>query len=265
MKKAWIVIGVLIVIALAIVLTLTQTKEELKEIKIGAILPLTGNNARYGIWIQEALELAKDDINSEGGINGKKLKIIYEDDQADPKLAANAMQKLATVDRVPVVFGSWASSSVLSQAPIAEKTHTVLMGEAISPKIRDAGDYVFRIQPDARYYIRELVPFMCNKTEVRKISIFYVNNDFGSDQAKVFETEFKEAGGQVLSVDAFEQGATDFKTELIKIQSKAPEAIFCPAYAEIAIILKQARELGMKQQFFASVPFENPDILKAAG
>jgi branched-chain amino acid transport system substrate-binding protein len=166
------------------------TKDGEKEIRIGAILPLSGASAQYGTWIKEALELGREEINEKGGINGKQLKIIYEDDQADPKVAANAMQKLTTVDKVPVVYGSWASSAVLAQAPIAEKTHTVLIGEAISPKIRDAGDYVFRMQPDARYYIRQLVPFVFNNMNVRRVSILYVNNDFGIDQAKVFAEEF---------------------------------------------------------------------------
>lgn len=243
----------------------SKKQPEAKEIKIGAILPLSGSSAQYGMWIKEALELGKEEINASGGIHGRPLIILYEDDQADPKLAANAMRKLVDFDKVPIVYGSWASSCVLAQAPIAEKTKTVVIGEAISPKIRDAGDYVFRMQPDARYYVRQLVPFVYNNLKVRKMTILYVNNDFGSDQAKVFSDEFEKLGGRILSSDAFEQGATDFKTELTKVKAGNPEAIFCPAYTEIAIILKQSKELGITQQFFASVPFENPDILRAAG
>lgn len=239
-------------------------KKDEKEIRIGAILPLTGSSAQYGKWIQEALELGKEEINSAGGINGRRLEIIYEDDQANPTLAANAMRKLINGDKVPLVFGSWASSSVLAQAPIAEQTHTILMGEAISPKIREAGDYVFRIQPDARYYLKKFAPFVYNELGLRKISILHVNNDFGLDQAEVFKNEFEALGGVILSNDRFEQGSTDFKTELVKIKTKNPDGIFCPAYTEIAIILKQARELSLHQQFLASIPFENPDILKAA-
>jgi len=233
--------------------------------QIGAILPLTGPSARYGTWIQEGLDLGTQEINGSGGIQGRRLQIIYEDDQANPTLAANAMRKLADSDKVPVVFGSWASSSVLAEAPIAEATKTVVLAEAISPKIRDAGDYIFRIQPDAHYYIREFVPVVIDKLGVHSVSILYVNNDFGLDQADVFQTEFERLGGRVLSRDGFEQSASDFKTELIKIKAQKPQAIFCPAYTEIAIILRQARELGMSQTFLASVPFENPDILQAAG
>lgn len=265
MKKIWIAIGIAILVVLTIVLVIIQTKKEPEVIKIGAILPLTGPSAQYGRWIQEALELGKEEINSQGGINGKKLEIIYEDDQANPTFAANAMRKLVNRDMVPLVFGSWASSCVLAQAPIAEQTRTVLMAEAISPKIRDAGDYIFRIQPDARYYLRKFVPFVYNELGIRKVSILYVNNDFGLDQANVFKSEFEAMGGVILSIDAFEQGATDFKTELVKVKAKNSEAIFCPAYTEIAVVLKQAKELGMNQQFLTSIPFENPDIIKAAG
>lgn len=163
------------------------------------------------------------------------------------------------------MFGSWASSSVLAEAPIAEKTHTVIMAEAISPKIQESGPYVFDIQPNARYYIHKFVPFVHDSLRLTTVSILYVNNDFGLDQARVFKKDFDSLGGKVLSEDAFEQGATDFRTQLEKIKIRNPQAIFCPAYTEIAIILREARELGMRQQFLASVPFENPAILKAAG
>lgn len=234
-------------------------------VSIGAILPLSGDNAKYGKWIQEGLELGRAEINERGGVAGKRLDIIYEDDQAQAKIAASAMQKLAAIDKVPIVFGSWASSSVLAQAPIAENTKTIVMAEAISPQIRDAGDYVFRIQPDARLYLRELVPFVRDRLGVTRICILYVNNDFGVDQAKVFQSEFEKRGGRVLSSEGFSQGSTDLRTQLAKIQSLDPEAVFMPAYTEAGYILKQAKELGMKQRFIASVPFENPDILKIAG
>jgi len=258
-------IGVVVIGSLLLFGITSCKKKEPETIKIGAILPLSGQSAQYGIWIQEALELGVEKINSKGGINGRLLKIIYEDDQADPKIAATAMEKLTTINKVPIVFGSWASSCVLAQAPIAERTHTPILAEAISPKIREAGDYIFRIQPDARYYIRKLVPFIYNELGLRKISILFVNNDFGIDQANVFEEEFTKLGGKILSKEGFTQGSTDFKTELLKIKTKNPQGIFVPGYTEVAIILKQAKELGMVQQFFASVPFENPEIIKAAG
>lgn len=239
-------------------------KEGAKEIKIGAILPLTGNSAQYGLWIKDAVEMAREEINSLGGVNGRNLIVLYEDDQADPKAATNAMQKLVATDNVPIIFGSWASSSVLAQAPIAEKNRIPILAEAQSPKIRDAGDYVFRIQPDSRYYLKFLVPYVYNQLDIHTLAILYLNNDYGVDQSQVFTDLFEQLGGKIIYSEAFEQNAVDFRTQLAKIKLLNPQGVFIPAYTEAGYILKQAFEMGIKTQFIGSAPLENPDILKIA-
>lgn len=264
MKKLWIGIGVALIVVLAIALIVTQTKKEPEQIKIGAILPLTGNDARYGLWIKEGLDLCIDEVNLSGGINGKSVKIIYEDDQATPQKAVSAMIKLTQVDKVPVVFGSWASSSVLAQAPIAEKTRTVIMAQAISPKIRFAGDYVFRCIPDSNHALSTLVPFAIKKG-VRKASVIYVNNDYGKDQADVFSRKMAESGGQVVFAEGYDLGVTDFRTILSKIKGLEFDAIYLPGYTEVGLILRQMKELGIHSQVYASDPFENEEILRIAG
>lgn len=264
-KKISIVLAVLLILGLAVALLYRRDRKRNAQISIGAILPLTGSSARYGGWIREGLDLAVGQINQNGGINGQPLAIIYEDDQAQPSTAASAMQKLVNIDKVPCVFGSWASSSVLAQAPIAEKSKTVLMAEAISPQIREAGDYVFRIQPDARFYLKALVPFVRNDLHAQTASILYVNNDFGVDQAAVFKTEFERLGGKVVSQETYLPTATDFRAQLTKILSGKPDILFAPAYAELGTILKQAHELVLTCKFVGSVPTENPDLIKIAG
>ncbi len=240
-------------------------RRETQEISIGAILPLTGKAAQYGNWIKDAMELRVEEINNSGGIDGYDLKIIYEDDQALPKLAANTMEKLCSVDNVPIVFGSWASSSVLAQAPIAEKYKVVVMGEAISPKIRDAGDYIFRIQPDAKLYLKKLIPFIYNSLDIKDVAIIYANNDFGEDQYNFFKSEFRKIGGNILYEEGFPQGTSNFRNILIKVKKVKPKAIFAPCYTEIGTLLKQAKELKIDSKFIASVPFENPVNLATAG
>jgi len=114
-----------------------KNKQKIEEpIFIGAILPLSGKSSIYGKWIQEGLELGKEEINKEGGINGRRLEIIYEDDSANPRKARLAMKKLCQKLKVPVVFGSWASSCVSAQIPIAYKTKTIVLAEAIAPKLK---------------------------------------------------------------------------------------------------------------------------------
>ncbi|MEM5871964.1 MAG: ABC transporter substrate-binding protein, partial [Candidatus Aenigmatarchaeota archaeon] len=232
------------------------------KIYIGAILPLSGKSSIYGKLIQEGLELGKEEINMEGGIKGKMLEIIYEDDEANPKKAFWAMKKLCEKNKVPIVFGSWASSCVSAQIPIARKNKTILLAEAIAPKLKKTGGYFFSIQPHAEYYIKSLVPFVYFDLKIKKICILYVKNDFGVAQVNVFHTFFENLGGEVLFKKGFRQGEKNF-TKLIKIVKKQnPQAIFIPSYTEIIPFLKQAKKLKLKTKFLTSVPFENIEILK---
>lgn len=238
--------------------------QQAEAVTIGAILPLTGPAARYGQWVQEGLELALKEINEGDGVNGRPLEIIYEDDQAQPSQAANAMQKLATVNKVPLVYGSWASSSVLAQAPIAEREKVVIMAEAISPRIRDAGDYTFRCIPDARLFLDPLVPFVYENGD-GKVAILYINNDFGVDQAEIFQERFEKLGGEITTSEGYDPEQRDFRPHLTKVMKTKPDGVFLPGYAEIGHILRQAKELGFESQFYSSGPFENQDIITTAG
>jgi branched-chain amino acid transport system substrate-binding protein len=255
-----------VVLSFLLVWPLACKKKEppLKEIKIGAILPLTGNDARYGLWIKEGLDLCVNEVNSSGGIDGKSVRIIYEDDQVTPQKAASAMQKLTHVDKVSVVFGSWASSCVLAQAPIAERTRTVIMAQAISPKIRFAGDYVFRCIPDSNHALSTVVPFAFKKG-TRKAGVIYVNNDYGRDQAEVFRKKLEELGGEVVFEEGYDLDIADFRTILSKIKNLPVDSIYLPGYTEVGLILRQMKELGIQCQVYSSDPFENEEILKVAG
>lgn len=241
----------------------TQAKKG--EVKIGAILPLTGPSAIYGQYIKRGIDLAIDETNATGGINGDSLKIVYEDDQAQPKFAVAAISKLAEVEHIPIVIGPWASSCVMAIAPIAEKTKTVVMAIAISPEISKAGDYIFRIQPSAQLYAEALAPYLFDEAGVRKLAILYVNNDFGVSQAASMRHYFESRGGKIVLEKGFPSGTTDFRAELAELRDVSPDAVFVPAYTEVALFLKQAREMRIHSLFAASVPFENPDILRIAG
>lgn len=242
----------------------SRSSPDVSAIRLGAILPLSGPNARYGKWVQEGLELCVAESNAEGGIAGRKLQIIYEDDQAQPRHAASAMMRLVDTARVPLVYGSWASSCVLAQAPIAERSKTIIIAQAISPKIRDAGEYVFRSLPDANHSLAKLVPFAIRRGAIRA-AVLYVNNDYGVDQDRVFQQEFTRLGGTVVLSEGYAVGEVDFRTALAKLKKQRPDTVFLPGYSEVGIILKQARELGIKAQFYSSDPFENEDVLETAG
>jgi branched-chain amino acid transport system substrate-binding protein len=264
MKKVWIPIIVAIV-ALATIIPISCKKEP-KEIKIGAILPLTGDAAKYGEASKNAIALFIDELNASGGIKGKKIKVIYEDDQADPKLGVSAFQKLVTTDKVPVIIGPLPSSVTLAIAPLAEKSKVVILSPASSsPAITNAGDYIFRTVASDLLEGTALANFVYNELKLKKVAIIYINNDFGIGLSNSFSNRFEELGGKIVTVESFEQSATDFRSQLSKIKTLNPQAIYMVGYKEMGNILKQAAELGIKTQFLSFAMFEDPEILKIAG
>jgi len=267
MRKIWISICIVSVLALAILVVVIQTKKEPGEIKIGAILPLTGDLGMYGTWAKQGIDLAIEEVNSVGGIDGSKIKIIYEDDQGDAKEAINAMQKLITIDRVPVIIGPLTSSSVLSVAPVAEKSKIVIISPtASSPEITKAGDYIFRNWPSDAFEGKIMAKFAFKKLNLRKVAVIYINNDYGVGAKNVFVKEFGDLGGTILIAESYEQGSTDFRTQLSKIKNELPDAIYAPGYSkELGLILRQAKEMRIQTQFLSGVDFEGPKTLEIAG
>ena len=258
--------------ACIIILALTLSsfgcaKKEPEEVKIGAVLPLTGDAAKWGESSKRAIDLAIDEINTGGGINGKKIKVIYEDDQGNAAAGTSAMNKLATVDKVPVVIGALFSSVTLAMAPIAESNKVVLISPAsTAPKISEAGDYIFRnVAPDT-FEAKEMAAFALKKVKFKRVAILYINNDYGVGLKNVFETEFKTLGGEIVGVESFEQGGTDFRAQLTKIKNAKPDAVYMPGYPpEMAQIMKQARELKISTQFLSVTVFEDAKVLEIAG
>lgn len=236
------------------------------EIKIGAILPLTGAAAKYGDAAKKGIDLAVKEINTVGGIKKKKVQFIYEDSQGDPKLGVAAIQKLVTVDRVSAVIGDLFSSVTLAVAPLANKNKIVLLSPASSsPKITDAGDYIFRNCPSDVYEGSIMANFAYDKLGYTNVVLLYINNEYGIGIKDVFKKKFSEKGGVIAAEETFDQNATDFRSQLTKIKKRNPKVIYLVGYKEMGYVLKQAKELGIRPQFLSTVMFEDPEILKIAG
>ena len=237
-----------------------------ETIKIGHIGPLTGFAASYGEQEKEAIDLALAEINANGGINGDRLAAIHEDDQLDPTLATNALNKLIADDKVPAVIGELSSSVTLALAPIAERNKIVLISHlANSNKISSAGDYIFRIQATDALEAKYLVE-LASSLNFTDCAILYINNDFGTDLEQSVNENFAKNGGTVTISEGYNPDATDFRTQLTKIQAKNPKVIFLLGYYnDMSLVLKQAKEIGIKSQFIADDSFNDPQILDLAG
>jgi branched-chain amino acid transport system substrate-binding protein len=254
------------VVASLMVFSFGCVKKEEKEIKIGAILPLTGDAAKYGQSAKKGMELAIDEINAKGGINNKKLKLIIEDSQGQVKDGISAFNKLITVDKVPMVIGELLSSITLAMAPIAnEKKVVVLSPASTAPKITEAGDYIFRNVASDIVEGQIMAEYAFKKLKLNKIAIMYINNDYGEGLRDAFKQEFTRLGGLIIDAQAFDQASVDFRSQLIKIKRSNPEAIYLIGYKESGRILKESKELGINVQFMGTVLFEDPEILKVAG
>jgi branched-chain amino acid transport system substrate-binding protein len=238
-----------------------------ENIRIGCILDLTGAVATYGNWSLKGLELAKDDINNIGGVNGKKIQLIVEDGKSSPQDAVSAFNKLVNIDKVKVVIITTGSSSVLSVAPIANEKKVILFTPAASaPEITYAGDYVFRNRLSGLQEVREMADIAYKKLCLKRGAVLYVNNDFGQSYLKVFDQIFRGNGGQILLAENYDQGGSDFRTQLAKIkQSREIDFVYLVGYAvECGQILKQARELGLKTKWLSTIGIESDKVISVA-
>lgn len=253
-----------VIISVFLGLSGCRTSED--AIVIGSISPLTGENAAYGRSTRTGIELAVEQINARAPLS-KPLKVVFEDDRMVPTDGVNALRKLVSVDHVPVVIGPFGSSVVLSTAPVANETKTVIISaSATADSIADAGDYVFRIVPPNSKQGSDLAHFCLGKLGAKRAAILYQNNDYGITLRDAFDTAFRAGNGTVVAAEGYAVGATDYKAALTKIKPLKPDVIFFPLHqAEAAIFLRQARELGIDARFVSADGAYTQDLLNAAG
>lgn len=254
---------------LAIVILLPQGcgKKEEGVIKIGVITPLSGGGATYGEATKRGVDLAVARINASGGINGQPLAILYEDSKIDPQEGTKVIQKLISVDKVPVILGAFGSSVSLAIAPIAERNKVVLLSaSSTADALRDAGDYFFRnVPPNARQG-RSAARFVLEKLSMKSGAVLYMNNDYGISLTESFKQFFSEHGGAVAITDSYDPGGVDFRSQLTKIKAEKPQFVFYPGhYQESGLILKQARELGLNVPFIGGDGSYSPELVSIAG
>ena len=266
MKRTWWLFGVVVVALVLFALVFTQRKTgESEVIKIGAILPLTGDGAIYGDKVKKGMELAVDEV-SKNQNSTPRIRIIYEDSKLDPATGVSAFRKLAQIDKVPLVIGPISSGIVLSVAPLANREKTVVLSPyASNPKITYAGEYIFRIYPsDATQGL--VAAESAKKLGFRKAAVFYINSDYGEGLKTVFEKEFTSLGGEIVSSEACNTGETDFRSSLVKIKRAKPDFIFLPGNEkEMSLILIQKKELGITIPILSTDAFLPEAIVKTVG
>ena len=247
-------------------LCLTNCNRANDVVRIGVLFPLTGDASGYGEKGKKAIELAVDDVNSSGGIHGRKVVAIFEDSRADSRIGVTAAQRLISINKVPAIVGDIVSSVTLPIAPICEKNEVVLIAPTSSaPAITDAGEYIYRVWPSDLAEGSAAGEF-ARKKGFKRVAIMHLNNDYGNAIAEVFEKSYTGGDASVVVSISYTPDDTSFQSSLSRIRSLNADAIYLAGYyADIARILKQAKELGINAQFIGVTALEDSEFLKIAG
>jgi branched-chain amino acid transport system substrate-binding protein len=237
-----------LVTAVALLLAITSCAKREAEIKVGEYGSLTGTTATFGTSSKNGIELFVDDLNSQGGIGGKKIHVLVEDDQSKPEEAATAVNKLIAQDGVVAVLGEVASSRSLAAAPICQNAAVPMISpSSTNPRVTEIGDYIFRVCYIDPFQGMVIAKFAKNTLHYSKAAVFRDNkNDYSVGLANYFTESFKGMGGTIVADESYSEGDQDFKAQLTVLKSKKPEFIFIPGYyTEVGLIARQARELGL--------------------
>jgi branched-chain amino acid transport system substrate-binding protein len=274
MKKMWMVFTTAM---LSVVLfgcppktteTASTTAGTEGEIVIGEYGSMTGAEATFGVSTHNGIMLALDEINGAGGVNGRKIRVISEDDQSKAEEAANAVTKLISQDNVIAIIGEVASSSSLAAAPICQTNKVpMITPSSTNPKVTEVGDYIFRMCFIDPYQGEAMANFLSKQAGMKKAAILIDNkSDYSTGLAAFFERTFLANGGQIVAKASYSKGDSDFRSQLTNIKSSNPEVIFVPGYYnDIGQIAIQARDLGMKQPLAGGDGWESPKLIEIGG
>jgi branched-chain amino acid transport system substrate-binding protein len=260
-RLLWKLSIIVIIVIVLLVVFLPRQKEE--GIKIGAILPLTGDLGYIGEGQRNSIELA---INY---LKDQNIQLIIEDDHGcQSQDAVTAAQKLINIDKVDAIIGATCSSATLSIAPIAEGNKVILISpSASSPSVTDAGYYIFRVFPADDLHCMMLAKFTFDDSNLDKAAILFDSaNDAFIQERDYIKAEFTKLGGKIVVEESFKTKDTDFRTQLLKIKNSEVDVVFFSAFpAEIGLFLKQAKELDLRLQFISlDTVVEDPNVVEIA-
>ena len=235
--------------------------------RIGVMESLTGPGETYGTVANQAKQMAVDEINEAGGINGRRLELIVEDSQCSAKDAIAAYNKLTDVDGVKIILGTSCSSAMLGAAPLAEADGIVLFsGLASNPDIANAGDYIFRTQiSDIQVGIDTGNVLWADG--VRTLATITEATDYAEGVRRTSAAQFEKRGGRVVAEERYASDVTDFRSQLEKLFTASPDALHLSPQSEFAAgtIIKQARELGFQGPIYAETVSVGTTALEIAG
>jgi branched-chain amino acid transport system substrate-binding protein len=239
-----------------------------EPVKIGVIQPLSGPVAASGNYVRMGAEIARDGINARGGVLGRPVLLLIEDNKSDPKEAATAAEKLIVRDKVPVIMGAWGSSMTLAAMPKLEEYGVPMVVETSSAaSITKRGNpWVFRISPPSEMEALGLEKYL-KDLGIKKADFLAVNTDWGRGAVTAFGDLLKRSGAAVGAAEFMDQAATDMSAQLTKIRADNGDTLFLTTSVEqITLVLKQAQEQRVARKIITTGGSSSPtQLIKQAG
>ncbi len=238
------------------------------ELYIASANPMTGDSAQFGDMKVKAIELALDEVNAEGGIDGKEVKLIVGDDTGNPKEAPNVAQKFAGDDKVLAVIGHWNSSATLAARGIYEAAGIPVITDSVNKQITDGSTpHMYRISLTDTTQAKNLAQYAYNVLGKRSAAILFTANDFGTGLKNDFTAEFESLGGKVVVSETYFEGQSkDFSPQLTKIKGASPDIMFVAGYyVETALIAQQSEPVGLDVPMIGTEGISSNELIKLGG
>ena len=238
------------------------------KIPVGEFASLTGKEAAFGNSSHKGTLLAIEDLNTAGGVLGKKLDLVTEDTRSTPGESATVVRKLISRNKVIAVLGEVASGRSLEGASVCQPNKIPMISpSSTKPEVTEKGDYIFRVCFIDPFQGNVLARFATTTLKVKKVALIVdAAAPYSVGLASNFKETFGGLGGTIVIEQKFSSGDKDFKAQLTAIKAANPEAIFAPCYyTEAGLIVRQARELGINVPMFGGDGWEAPELLEIGG
>ncbi len=240
----------------------------IEPIKIGEIEPLTGKEAAFGQSAHKGIVMAVEEINARGGVLGRPLVIVTEDNQSRPGDSATIAKKLIARDKVVAILSGATSSGCLEIAPICQTARIPFLATtATNPEVTEKRNYVFRVCFIDPFQGAVLAKFARDTLKAKRVALLTsVSSSYSVGLSKVFRERFIASGGEIAVEQKYGEGDKDFRAQLTAIRAAAPDVIATTGnYTEGALICKQARELGLTGPIIAGDGWEAPELIEIGG
>jgi branched-chain amino acid transport system substrate-binding protein len=237
-------------------------------LKVGEFASLTGSEASFGQSSHNGTQLAVDELNANGGVLGKKIQLLTEDDQSQAGQSATAVRKLISSDGVVAILGEVASSRSLEAAPICQQNKIPMISpSSTNPKVTEVGDYIFRVCFIDPFQGTVMANFALNTLHLKNVAVLKdVKSDYSLGLAKFFMEGFVAGGGKIIVEQNYSGGDKDFNAQLTSIKAANPDGIFVPGYyTEVGLIALQAKQLGITCPIFGGDGWESSSLVSIGG